>query len=122
MVTIADAITQARQLIQDSRDPYRNSDSKLIGYFNSAVMSAYNLRPDLFLVPDTTGATWNELTLYTSNDIADGTGFPVSSQYFPAFVEYVAGYVGAGDDEFVLDGRAALLLSRFTQKIIGGAV
>lgn len=120
MVTIADAITQSRQIIQDVREPYRNSDSKLVGYFNNAVLDAYNLRPDLFLVPGEAGATWKEPTLYTDADVAAGTAFPVSSQYFAAFVEYVAGYVGTGDDEFVLDQRAGILLTRFTQKLKAG--
>ena len=122
MVTVADAITQSRQIIQDTREPYRNSDTKLIGYFNNAILDAFNLRPDVFLVSGETGAAWKEPTLYTAADIADGTAFPVPSQFFAAFVEYVAGYVGTGDDEFVLDQRAGILLTRFTQKLkIGSA-
>lgn len=122
MVTIADAITQSRQIIQDVRVPYRNSDSKLVGYFNNAILDAFNLRPDLFLVPGTTGATWVDPTLYSETDISGGTEFPIPIQYFAAFVEYVAGYVGTGDDEFVLDQRAGILLTRFTQKLkVGNA-
>jgi hypothetical protein len=121
--TIKDAIDQARDHIQDTReDCERHSDAKLIRFFNSAIADARKLRPDLFL-PNIS----DPVDLYTVADLGDpdalptpieSTAFPLDPMYFTAVTEYVAGLVGVGDDEFAVEGRAILLLNRFSQKLI----
>lgn len=116
--TIADAITQARQIVQDTREAsYRHSDEKLIGYFNSAVHDARKLRPDIFLT-GSTASLWETIPLYSTTDLTDLTPFPLDPQYFTAVVDYIAGYIGMEDDEYSVDGRAAALVNRFAQKLV----
>jgi len=112
--TILDAVTQARLVVQDV-DGDRHTDETVVAYLNNAITEARRLRPDLFLP----GYTANPQTLYTVADLA-GTppDFPIDEGYFVAVVEYIAGFIGLGDDEFAQDNRAASLLNRFTQKLI----
>jgi hypothetical protein len=49
-VTPADIITEARVLIQDSRLPYRYSDTVLLGFVRQTLRRMSILRPDLFCV------------------------------------------------------------------------
>ena len=114
--TILDAVTQARQIVQDV-DGDRHSDQKVVDYLNNAISDARRLRPDLFLP----GYLTNPQVLYTPADLdplLPPPDFPIDEGYFTAVVEYVAGFVGMGDDEFAQEGRAAGLLGRFTQKLI----
>lgn len=112
MWTISDVITQAREIVQDV-DSDRHTDEKLVGYLNNAIADARRLRPDLFL-PDTSVAI---ITQYTAADLASPPDFPIEMTYFTAVVEYIAGFVGLGDDEFAQDNRAVALLNRFAQKL-----
>lgn len=117
--TIADAITHARQTIQDTREAsYRHTDDKLVGYFNSAIADARKLRPDIFL-KDSNASLWDVVPLYTSANLTDDTPFPLDPQYFTAVVDHIAGTIGMEDDEYAVDGRAVGLLSRFSQKLVG---
>jgi hypothetical protein len=117
--TIADAITHARQTIQDTREAaYRHSDDKLVGYFNAAIADARKLRPDIFL-QGTDASLWDAVPLYTAQDLTDLTPFPLDPQYFTAVVDHIAGTIGMEDDEYAVDGRAAGLLTRFSQKLVG---
>ena len=47
-MTPADVIVEARKMIGDTRAPYRNSDTVLLGFVNQAVKRTALLRPDLF--------------------------------------------------------------------------
>lgn len=114
--TILDAVTQARELVQDV-DADRHTDVKVVGYLNNAISDARRLRPDLFL-PD---YLTNPQVLYTAGDLASPPDFPIDEGYFTAVVEYIAGFIGLGDDEFANDTRAAALLNRFAQKLVGKA-
>lgn len=117
--TIADAVLQARQIVQDTREEsYRHSDAKLIGYFNSALADTRKLRPDIFLASGESDSLWDPIPIYTESDITNLTLFPLDQQYFTAVVDYIAGYVGMEDDEYAVDGRAAALINRFTQRLI----
>lgn len=114
---ISDAITQSRQIVQDTRsESYRHTDEKLIGYFNSAISDARKLRPDIFLT-GVTASLWEPVPLYTVADLTNDTDFPLDQQYFTPVVDYVAGYIGMEDDEYAQDGRAVALLTRFAQKL-----
>ena len=113
MSTISDVITQTRELIQDTQEPYRRPDSALIGYLNNAFQEVKRLRPDLLLSQNFAIPT------VTEADITAGTSFPISDMYFAATVEYVAGFAEMSNDEFALDGRAIALLNRFGQKLMG---
>ena len=112
MWTISDALTQAREIVQDV-DGDRHTDAKLVGYLNNAMADARRIRPDLFLPNVSTGTT----PFYTVADLATPPAFRIEDIYFTAVVEYIAGFVGLGDDEFAQDNRAGTLLLRYAQKL-----
>ena len=47
-MTPQEIITTARYIMNDADDPYRQSDTELLGYVNEAIQSAAVIRPDLF--------------------------------------------------------------------------
>lgn len=49
-MTPADIITEARTLIQDSRTPYRYSDTVMLNFVNQTLKRMSILRPDLFSI------------------------------------------------------------------------
>ncbi len=110
--TILDAITQSREVIQDTKIPYRHNEDKLMGYFNNAIADARRLRPDLFI--GTLEDTW---VLYDTANHSDP--FPLDVTYLSAIVDYIAGMVGLGDDEFAESGRAEALHNRYVTRLVG---
>ena len=96
--TIKDAIDVVRDNLHDTRvGNYRNSDAKLLRYFNMAISEARKVRPDLFLpLAD------NPFELYFPSDLTDLTEFPIDGMYFPAVVNYVTGAVEVSEDEFAV--------------------
>ena len=117
---VGDLILQAREVIQDTGMEFdgegdRHTDAKLIRYLNTALTDAYRFRPDLFFPGVFDRST---LVEFTVADIAANTAWPLDRTYWSPFVDYVAGYVGLGDDEFAQDGRATALLNRFSQKLM----
>ena len=117
MATISEVIVQAREIIQDTREAsYRHSDDKLMRYFNNATRDAVRVRVD-FMLNGQKAATWGAIPEFTAQDITDGTEFPFDPRFLTAFVDYIAGFVGMGDDEYAVEGRAVALLNRFIQKL-----
>lgn len=116
---VADLILQAREIIQDTGMDFdgrgdRHSDAKLIRILNTALADAYRLRADLFFP----NAGDRVVPFYTTTDITNNTLFAVEDPFFSPFVDYVAGYVALGDDEFAENSRAVSLLNRFSQKLL----
>jgi hypothetical protein len=117
--TVKDLIHQARDIVQDvgmegDYDGDRHTDAKLIRFLNTALADAFRLRPDLFFP----GVSDRTPPVVTVTDIVNSTPFMVEPVFFSAFVDYVAGYVALGDDEFSENSRAVSLLNRFTQKLM----
>jgi hypothetical protein len=117
--TVKDLIYQARDIVQDTGmdgdyDGDRHTDAKLIRFLNTALADAYRMRPDLFFP----GVSDRTPPVVTVTDIVNSTPFMVEPVFFSAFVDYVAGYVALGDDEFSENSRASALLSRFSQKLL----
>lgn len=117
--TVGEVLTSVRDVLQDSRDPtvapYRHSTAKLLRYLNSGLASARRLRPDLFF-PSAAE------TDYAFGEADVSTPFPVEFSYVPVFVDYIAGMVSLEEDEYVAEGRAAGLLSRFVGQLVGKGV
>lgn len=117
---VGDLILQVREVIQDVGMEFdgegdRHTDAKLIRYLNTALADAFRLRADLFFPGVFDRST---IPMITQDDVDNNEPFPVDQTYWSAFVDYVSGYVGMGDDEFAQDGRAATLLNRFSQKLL----
>ena len=116
----ADLIRTVREVIQDlgmefDFDGDRHSDAKLIRYTNMALQDAFRVRPDIF---DLCGYP-DEIPSVTEADIAAEAALPIDPIYFSAIADYVAGLTALGDDEFTVDGRAVILMNRFTQRLQG---
>ena len=113
-MTLGEILTVIRDQIMDSRTgaPYRHSDAKLLRYVNLGLAEARRIRPDLFL-PSVFVTTY----VYTTDDLAQP--FPLTYGYEMALIEYVSGYVSIEEDEYVAEGRAAALLQRYSNKLLG---
>jgi hypothetical protein len=109
------AVSTVRDLLQDTQDPYRNTDAKVVSALNIALVEARKLRPDLF-IPNL--ASYTPPGLIT-DDIGNDVDLPIDPMYSTAVVEYVTGFLSMEDDEFAVGGRAVTLLNRFAQKLVG---
>lgn len=107
--TVADYITEARRLLQDSVAPYRYPDAHFIAALNIGMSEARRLRPDLFL------GRANAVPDYT----ATNTPVAFDVQYRSALAYYVAGRVVLADGETADETRAAAFMNRFVAQIGG---
>ncbi len=131
--TIDQCILEARQLVNDSLPPYRNTDETLIGYLNSGLLLTYSLRPDCAIGNFTQGIlTDNQITQYTVSDLQmiDGvanptppvpaTPFPFDQrQFFNPMVAYITGRIEASDDEYTDTSRSQQFLAAFSAQLTG---
>lgn len=107
--TVAQYVTSARTLLQDSTVPYRYSDADLVEALNLAMYEARRLRPDLFL------GRANAVPSYTTND---GTVVVFDQQYRNAVVYYIVGRAQLRDEEDTQDTRAVALIGKFTSQLL----
>lgn len=107
--TVSDYVREARTLLQDNIATYRYSDAELLSALNIGVLTARKLRPDLFI-----GVT--TLPYFTA---VDSTAFAMDAQYRMSFVYFMAGHAQLRDEEDTQDARAAALLGKFTQQMVG---
>lgn len=121
--TYQNLVTEARELLQDTDATLqRYSDANLINFLNRALQEAGRIRPDAFY------------DLYSANSlsipeiVASGAGagqanlsanFGVEMQFYTPMVSYVVAVAEITDDEYTVDGRAALLLQHFRNTLLG---
>jgi hypothetical protein len=121
--TYENLIFEARELLQDTAliTP-RYSNSTLLNILNRGLQDLSRIRPDIMT------------NLYAANDLgvvevvesgaAAGqvnwdTDWGLEMQYYPTMVSYVVGVAEITDDEYSVDGRAALLLQQFRGNSLG---
>lgn len=112
--TYQTAITEAREILQDTDEPYRYDDSILLNILNRALQELGRIRPDAF---------WST---FSTDDIvipevatADlGTTYPLPMQFYLPVVSFIVAWTEVLDDEFTQDGRAAMLLTQFKQQVL----
>lgn len=106
---VADYITRARVLLQDTVEDYRYPTADLVEALNLAVMDARRLRPDLFLTD------FSVLQEFAEADAEDDAEVEVSidPMYRTAFVYYIVGHAQLRDEEDTQDARATVLLNKF---------
>lgn len=134
--TYQNLITEARELLQDTRTEYRYTDAVLLNKLNRALQELGRLRPDAFtdrfndetgdiLVPE---VVVDDATPDSDPDVLDATEdaeVALSStidwpmMFYPAVVAYVTGAAELIDDEFTDDGRAVTLMASFKQGVVG---
>lgn len=108
---VSHLLGRVREILQD-QDGTRYPQTELLGYMGDAVIEARSIRPDLFVGRYATPIV----------DVTDpAAAFPLPDQFFPAVCFYVAARAELRDDEFAVDGRAAMLLSTLGKKLIAGA-
>lgn len=99
-MTPQELTTDARAILQDTRTPYRYTDTDLLRYVEDGVSTFLRIRPDLRV-----GYGWRP----GQPDI------PASleeSGYRPLLAEYVAAKAELRDDQFVENGRVVALLQK----------
>ena len=105
--TVADYLTDARRLLQDTVAPYRFPDTDYIAALNNGIMETRRLRPDLFMG----GAPLPSYTAGT--DVV-----AIDVQYRLAVLYFTCGNVQLADDEAEQDARSAVFNTMFTSKLI----
>ncbi|MDP9112281.1 MAG: hypothetical protein M3O20_01210 [Acidobacteriota bacterium] len=131
--TIDQCLIEARQMVNDSVAPFRNSDQTLVSYLNSALNAVYTIRPDAFIGNFSQGIlSVTKIIQFDTTDLQtiDGganptppspaTPFPLDTrQFFNPVVAYIAGRIELADDEYVDTARSSQMLASFRQQLIG---
>ena len=113
--TYVNLIDEAREILQDTQEPYRYSDAILLNVLNRGLQETARIRPDAFWDTFATDdIVVPEITVPTLSDT-----FPLPMQFFLPIVSFVVAWAEVLDDEFTVDGRAATLISQFKQGLIG---
>lgn len=106
--TMQQLVDRARIPLNDA-DKDRYSDADLLGYAVDALAFVAAKRPDLLV-----GTAW--APAYSAYTL--GSSFPFSDRYFPLVADYVTGRAELVDDEFTTEGRAAMLMANFENKLV----
>lgn len=113
--TYADAILEARQILQDTdENGYRYSDPILLNKLNRGLQELARIRPDAFWA---TFATDDIVVPEISSGTLTGE-FPLPMQFFSPIVSFIVAWAEVIDDEFTADSRAGMLLAQFKQQVI----
>lgn len=107
--TVAEYITTARVLLQDTVTTYRYSDAELCVALSMAMLEARKLRADLFIDRSST------IPEYTTND---STEVVLDNQYRPAVLYYMVGHAQLRDAEDTQDQRAVSFLEKFRVQML----
>ncbi len=112
--TYQTALDEAREILQDTEEPYRYSDTILLNILNRALQELGRIRPDAY---------W---ATFSTDDIAVpevavgdlATTFPIPTQFYLPVVSFIVAWSEVLDDEFTQDGRAGMLLTQFKQQVL----
>lgn len=108
--TVGDCLFEAREILQDTIQPYRYGDESLCAILTTAIREARRLRPDLFVE-----SLFSPLPIVTATDLA--APFPMTEMYWAATVNYIVGRAELRDDQFNADGRASAMLASFKAQL-----
>lgn len=109
--TVADYISHARVLLQDTVSDYRYTDADLVKNLNMGLLEMRRLRPDLMI------ATFGgNIPLYS--ELSTGTTVACDVQYRSALLYYICGQAQLRDDEATTDSRATVFLNKFTSQML----
>lgn len=99
--TVADYVTQARVLLQDTVADYRYPDIDIVNALNMGIIRARQTRADLFLPDDT-------VPYFTANNSAPVN---IDIQYRHGLLLFIVGQIQLRDDEETTDARAGGLMN-----------
>lgn len=134
--TYADAINEARELINDTGEGQRYTDAFLLNVLNRGLQELGRLRPEAFtdrfdedsgeiIIPevrtidDEEDSDPDELDVSEDSVVDTTDEIDISMMFFAPLVQFVAGFAEVVDDEFTTDSRAAMMLERFKQTLLG---
>lgn len=121
--SIDDALFEARSIVNDLQVPYRNPDTTLVVFLNTALRALYAVRPDAYIGDFSSGVISNNAveTFYATDlGLTPPTPFPVDDRlFFYPVVAYIAGRIEIQDDEFTESARSAQLMQSFLQQLQG---
>lgn len=107
--TVADYVTQARVLLQDTYGPsYRYTSLDIVQALNLGLQRARQVRADLFLANDGT------VPFFTQED---STPVPFSVLYRQGLLSWVVGQIQLRDAEDTTDARAAAMQNAFVTQL-----
>lgn len=107
--TVADYITDARVLLQDTVSPYRYADTELMHNLNLGITEMRRLRPDV-------KRSW--LRAAPPSYSATNSSVDIDYQYRSALLYYICGMAQLRDDEATQDTRASIFLNKFTAQLL----
>jgi len=110
--TVSDYITDARTLLQDVIQPYRYDDPSLLVAFNTTILEARRIRPDLFVY----NHGHDRVPSFNSNDNEE---FKMEPAFRLAFVFGTVAHALMRDQEDIEDSRATAFMSAFNSMLIG---
>lgn len=121
--TYENLITESRELLQDTdTDVTRYTDATMLNILNRGLQDLGRMRPDAFYDLYLT----NSLNIPEIVESGAGAGqvnwtdvVGIEMQFYAPLVGYVTGVAEITDDEYSVDGRAALLLNMFRTNVIG---
>jgi len=109
--TVADYLSSARVLLQDTIAPYRYPDADLVNALNLALLEVRRLRPELVKL-------YFRTTIPTYSAASTAAAVPFDPQYRVSLVYYICGHAQLRDDEATQDARATIFLNKFTSQML----
>lgn len=121
--TVDEALFEARTIVNDTQVPFRNQNTTLLLYLNTALRALYAVRPDAYIGDFSSGIISNNAVLtYDATDLGltPPTAFPVDDRlFYGPVVAYIAARIEIQDDEFTESARSAQLMASFIQQLQG---
>lgn len=112
--TYQTAINEAREILQDTDEPYRYDDSILLNILNRALQELGRIRPDAFWTTFTT----DDIVVPEVTTLDLSTTYPLPMQFYLPVVSFIVAWAEVLDDEFTADGRAGMLLQQFKTQVL----
>lgn len=112
--TYQTAINEAREILQDTDEPYRYDDSILLNILNRALQELGRIRPDAFWTTFTT----DDIVIPEVTTLDLSTTYPLPMQFYLPVVSFIVAWAEVLDDEFTQDGRAGMLLQQFKTQVL----
>lgn len=121
--TYQDLISEARAKLQDTfEETYRWSDDYMVDVLNQGLQELGRIRPDAFYdLYDANALNVPEIVASSTagtGQTAWDTNFGIEMQFFTPLLAYIVGSIELTEDEFTVDGRAAVLLSGFRNSVL----
>lgn len=110
--TVSDYLSDARTLLQDTIQPYRYDDPSLLVAFNTTILEARRLRPDLFVFRH----GCDNVPSFNANDNEE---FHMEPPFRLAFVYGIVAHALMRDQEDIEDSRASTFMEAFNSMLIG---